>query len=169
MSQLAKFSTFVEELPSAASVWETALAEYVENSDGEGTVRQIEDGREVIFWEDGAGNEANFIRPALPGGSKDSIIVRIYDHESEFNMYGLENSTAQPALEGLPGELQSTVEDPDIFWFSWDEDATRAYATAFLWNVDGVWEYTEDFRQALEESDDDGGVRYVLAPIADAH
>lgn len=168
MSQLSNFTAFVEELPSGADIWKAVVSEYVENGDGDGKLSKLLDGREVIFWEDGAGNEAHFIHPALPGGSQGSIIVRIYDHESEFNAYGLGDEVTQPALEGIPSELEATVEDPDIFWFSWDEDTKTAYATAFLWNIDGVWEYTDSFRQALEEADDDGGARYVLNPIVEA-
>lgn len=109
-----------------------------------------------VFWEDGAGNEANLLLiPALQ-----EALVYGYDHESSHNKFG--GNEPQLVFNGLPEPFASLIDTPDFYWSWATGDERQAWATNAYWFTDGSWYYSEDWAETVEWDYDDGGSRYTL-------
>jgi len=119
-----------------------------------------ENGADRYYWEDGSGGEANIIFKA-DGKHIDSVLMFVYDHESEFNTYS--ESFLQIAFDSLPASIENLIAEDYLKW-SWDKGSEEhvVYATAAIWREhgDAEWRFSPILFTAFAEEGEDGGFDY---------
>lgn len=155
-------TSFIEKLPSFSFLVEKAKSFEGESDYSYSSgVFTSNDGTslkwERVFWEDGAGNEANLVLfPEL-----EQAILYGYDHESSFNYYDTDNE--QVIFTNLPVVLREFIESSMFHWSWATGDEARTWATCAYWlNEEGEWEVSKAWEEVLNWDYDDGGSQYTL-------
>lgn len=129
------------QLPTREKV-DTALAHYSTDSSEYLTYSEPTPTSKMLFWEDGAGNEARLISDTA---SNIQILVA-YDHESDLNLFPTESEDAQLALKSAPEEVKALITElHDSLVWSWD-DSNIFWYTEVFWKIgDNEWESSPEW------------------------
>lgn len=109
----------------------------------------------LYTWEDGGGAEIRIVADA------ETILVTLYDHESDDNAYPDGDPAVQLALREVSDEGAELFKaaHADLIW-EWDESGEVWYTAAF-WSEDAEWHSSADW----EENHDESSAEWLISEL----